>query len=256
MSSPAASTLTSIKTTEHLRAEITNDPQLILKAQQLRYRVFAEGMGAKLKSDDLCIDNDEFDHFCEHLVVVDNDNESVVGYSRILNNHTAAQAGSYYTESEFDLSKLLNPQHQMMEVGRTCVDSNYRSGAVIGLIWSRIGQYINERNIDFLMGCASIPFSVNDGGAKALAAVRFLLENFSVPESQYVTPFNPLPQLHVNLEGKQYLPPLLKAYLRIGAKVGGHAHWDKDFNVADVVMLLDVKEINQRYLRHFLKVGA
>ena len=40
---------------------------------------------------------------------------------------------------------------------------------------------------------------------------------------------------------------------RLGARACGEPYWDPDFQCADVFMLLDVRELNPRYARHFLK---
>ena len=155
----------------------------------------------------------------------------------------------YYSASEFDITPIIKPNFRYMEIGRTSVDPNYRSGAVIGLIWSQIGQFMNEHRIDYLMGCASI--SMQDGGAKAIAVVNYLRENHFTDSNSRTTPKMPLPQFDINIEGKQHVPALLKTYLRMGAKVCGEAFLDHDFNVADVVILLAKKDIKPRYLRHF-----
>ena len=62
----------------------------------------------------------------------------------------------------------------------------------------------------------------------------------------------PLPR-RANVAGGEYtLPPLLKAYLRLGAQIGGEPCLDPDFNVADVFVLLATRRIERRYARHFL----
>lgn len=43
----------------------------ILEAQRLRYRVFAEEMGARLPTADEGIDRDPFDAWCEHMLVTE-----------------------------------------------------------------------------------------------------------------------------------------------------------------------------------------
>jgi len=69
-----------------------------------------------------------------------------------------------------------------------------------------------------------------------------------------VQPHLPLPMPH-RLEvadSRCTLPPLLKAYLRLGARIGGEPCLDPDFNVADVFILLSTWRIERRYARHFL----
>ncbi|MCP5326667.1 MAG: GNAT family N-acetyltransferase [Oceanospirillaceae bacterium] len=235
-----------------LCAMITEDAQDIRKALELRYRVFGEDMGAKFKSTEAGIDRDHFDDVCYHLVVKDEFSGDVVGYSRIITSDMLAHTGGFYTQTEFDLSGILQSGKRYMEIGRTCVDGDFRNGAVIALLWARLGQFIQDHNIDFLMGCASIPF--NDG-PKALAVIDYLRDNHFTESEKRVIPKHPLPHLEVHADGKSLMPALLKAYLRMGCKVCGEAHWDKAFNVADVVVLLAREDINQRYLKHFMRAA-
>ena len=48
------------------------------------------------------------------------------------------------------------------------------------------------------------------------------------------------------------VPPLLKAYLRLGAWICGEPSLDREFGVADLMVLLDMENLNHRYFRHFL----
>jgi len=61
-----------------------------------------------------------------------------------------------------------------------------------------------------------------------------------------------LPRLDGSSVERVRMPPLLKAYLNLGAKACGEAFWDQDFNCADVFMLLNVSDLCPRYARHFL----
>lgn len=235
-----------------LVARITEDPTEIRQAMELRYRVFAEGMGATLPTADQGIDYDHFDDVCMHLIVKDNINNEVVGYSRILTNELAARTGGFYSATEFDLSNILKPGKRYMEIGRTCVDPDFRSGAVIGLLWSAIAQFMAANRMDYLMGCASI--SLNDGEDKAIAIINHLRDKHYTSEDMRAEPSVHMPRKALDLDGKALVPPLLKAYLRIGVKVCGEPCMDKEFNVADALILLKSDEINQRYLRHFARI--
>jgi putative hemolysin len=229
-----------------LIACFSEDSDEIYRAQLLRARVFniAE---TELNKDPL--DKDQFDDICLHLIVKDSLSNNIVGYSRILTSDLITAPSEFYSASEFHIASIIQPNERYMEIGRTCVDPNYRSGAVIGLLWSKIGQYMNEHRIDYLMGCASI--SMLDGGAKAISVLNYLRENHFSPDDLRVIPKKPLPQFEIDMDGKQHVPALLKTYLRMGAKVCGEAFLDHDFNVADVVILLAKKDIKARYLRHF-----
>lgn len=225
----------------------------VRKAMNLRYRVFGQEMGARLGEEVAQIDRDRFDEHCYHMLVKDTVTGEVAGYSRILTDREAARLGQFYSETEFDLSDLLEPGRRYMEVGRTCVDSSYRGGAVMALLWSGLARFMDEHRMDFFMGCASIP--LNDGGYAASAALRYLRERHMASPSARVTPRVPLPERETDLDGRAQVPALLQAYLRLGAQVCGEPCWDRSFNVADVFILLARERINHRYLRHFLKAG-
>ena len=64
-------------------------------------------------------------------------------------------------------------------------------------------------------------------------------------------PRTPLPALQVPENLSAEMPPLLKAYMRLGAKICGEPCWDRDFQVADVFILLKRDELCPRYARHF-----
>ncbi|MGH8629441.1 MAG: GNAT family N-acetyltransferase, partial [Burkholderiales bacterium] len=51
----------------------------VLEAQRLRFKVFAEEMGARLPSRDLGLDRDRYDPHCQHLLVREEDTGEVIG---------------------------------------------------------------------------------------------------------------------------------------------------------------------------------
>ena len=115
----------------------------ILDAQRLRYRVFAGEMGANLPSRTPGVDHDIYDPYCEHLVVRDTQSGEVVGTYRILPPENARQVG-YYSENEFDLTRLQHLRSRLVEIGRSCIDADYRSGAVITLLWNGLARFMVE----------------------------------------------------------------------------------------------------------------
>ena len=84
----------------------------IREAQKLRYRVFADEMGARLQTREAGVDADLFDPYCEHLIVRDETNGRIVGTYRILSPTAARRVGAYYSESEFDLTRLQHLRQQ------------------------------------------------------------------------------------------------------------------------------------------------
>lgn len=222
----------------------------VKEAQRLRYKVFAEEMGAQLKGHD-GLDKDGFDAFCEHLLVRDTDTGKVVGTYRIMNPHMAAEAGGYYSAGEFDLARLMHLAPSMVEVGRSCVHPDYRNGGTIGLLWAGLAKYMMMNNYEYLIGCASIGMA--DGGHQAASLYREIQETHLAPAEYRVFPQCPLPLQALDQNVKTNCPPLLKGYMRLGAYICGEPHWDADFNTADLLVMLPLARMNKRYLEHFMK---
>ncbi len=223
----------------------------ILKTQQLRYRIFAGELGAQIDSGvDGGVDHDSFDPFCRHLMVVEQDSGEIIACTRILTDDRAPGAGGFYSAGEFNLAMLDALPGRVMEIGRTCVAAEHRNGAVIATLWQGIAAFIINHGYDYLFGCASI--GLEDGGASAHAILEQIRAKHMAPDYQRVRPYIPLPAADRRITEKPRMPPLLKAYLSLGAKACGEAYWDRDFNCADVFMLLNVSDLHPRYARHFL----
>lgn len=237
----------------HMHAQfqvmLAGTPEDILAAQKLRYRVFALEMGAQLDSEEEGIDSDRFDSYCEHLIVKDQESGEVVGAYRILSPEQAKKIGSYYSESEFDLSKLAEFRHSLVEVGRSCVHPDYRQGKVINLLWAGLADYMMTRRYECFMGCASM--SMADGGHLAVATFNHLKTHHMAREEWRVTPFNRVPLEAIAPARTIDVPPLIKAYIRAGAQICGEPAWDRHFNTADLLILLPMSQIVPRYFRRF-----
>ncbi len=221
------------------------------EAQRIRYQVFGVEMGAKLPSAAAGLDIDRFDRFCDHLLVRDQCNNKVVGTYRILSPEQACIAGGYYSETEFDMTRLKHLRSRMAEVGRSCVDIHYRDGATIAQLWSGLAEYITKNHHEYVIGCASI--SMNDGGHYAASVFNKIYKLHASPEEFRVTPHCRLPieSLEQNLD--VIIPPLIKSYLRMGAYIAGEPACDPEFNCADLFILLPVSRISARVTKHFLR---
>ncbi|MFU2486021.1 GNAT family N-acetyltransferase [Thauera sp. WH-1] len=222
----------------------------ILAAQKLRYRVFAEEMGARLPTRTPGVDRDIYDPFCEHLIVRDEDAGRIVGTYRILSPSAARKVGGYYSENEFDLTRLQHLRSRLVEIGRSCIDAEYRSGAVITLLWSGLARYMQENGYDYLIGCASV--SMGDGGHAAASLYNRLRDQYLAPLDYHVFPRAPLPLESLRKDLAVEPPPLIKGYLRAGAWICGAPAWDPDFNTADLPILLPMGKVDERYAKHFL----
>ena len=214
---------TLIPPSKKLECFITNSETLIKEAQVLRYRVFAQEMGAELKTKSEGLDYDDVDSYCEHLIVYDNCNKKIVGYTRLLNQYQAKLLGRFYSQTEFNLNQVLAMPGRFLEIGRTCVDPDYRGSAVLTTLWSALVQYAVEGEYNYLLGCASI--SPGPSGFAVDAVYRNIdLKNIA-PASYQVKPNIPVPDSLRCQRDESGIPPLLKAYLRFGALVCGEPYW-------------------------------
>jgi putative hemolysin len=222
----------------------------VKEAQRLRYKVFAEEMGATLSQNTEGLDVDEFDNYCDHLLIRDQDTLKVVGTYRVLPPHKAQEIGRLYSDSEFDLSRLDHLRPKLVELGRSCVHQDYRSGAVIMALWSGLAQYMQKHGYEIMLGCASIPMA--DGGHFAASLYNSLGNDQMAPTEFHAFPRLPLPLDKLNGGLEVDAPPLIKGYLKLGAKICSAPAWDPDFNTADLLTMLRLSEINPRYAKHFL----
>ncbi|MEU8260183.1 GNAT family N-acyltransferase [Micromonospora sp. NPDC048999] len=251
---------------------IADDPALVAAAQRLRHEVFATELGATLHLGAAGIDTDEFDAHCDHLIVLREGTDEVVGTYRLL---PPGRTARWYAEGEFELTPLAPLRDDLVEAGRSCVHPDHRSGAVINLMWAGICRYLHLRGSRWLGGCASVP--VADGGAAAAEVWGQVTARHLAPPPLRVTPHRPWfaeapPAIDPDLllgdtrsrrggraerelpaaERRALVPPLLRGYLRLGAWVCGEPAYDPDFGCADFYVLFSLDRMNPRYLRHFL----
>ncbi|HEX7048374.1 MAG TPA: GNAT family N-acyltransferase [Gammaproteobacteria bacterium] len=228
-------------------------PEEVRESQRLRYSIFAEEMGARLVTPERGLDIDDYDPWCQHVIVRDRLTREVVASTRVLVDRDARLAGGFYSETEFDIGNLLKTPGRIMEIGRTCVHPDYRSGSAITLLWSGLARFLDVHEFRYMIGCASIP--MGEGGAGAIATYEMLKEKYQLPEHLCVTPKLPLPERMASVSERQHkpaLPPLLKAYIRLGARIGGEPCWDPIFDCADLFVVLSPAELQKRYAKHFL----
>jgi putative hemolysin len=236
----------------------------VREAQRLRHSIFVGEMGARLAPPPGTpdgVDADEFDRHCDHLLVrvreVGSDEPGqLVGTYRVLGPEAARRAGACYTEGEFDLAPLAPLRDGAVELGRACVHADWRSGGVILALWSELGNYMVERGLHTMFGCASIGMA--DGGRLARRVWRQLRDSPYLVQPEFrIRPLTPLPpgddgEAPVAAGTLRDLPPLIKGYLRCGARVVGPPSFDRAFNTADLPIMMRLADLPARYGKQFL----
>ena len=240
-----------------LQAIWAETPEDIRSAQRLRFQVFSEEMGARLRvpaGTPAGHDADRFDDHCAHLIVrvprPGGDGQQVVGTYRVLTPAAAWQAGGFYSETEFDLSGLASMRPRMAELGRSCIHPSWRTGGTILALWTALGEFMVKHGLDVAFGCASI--GLGDGGHDAASLWRRLSSRHLAPPERRVTPLRPLRLADLRGDLPVDTPALIKGYLRCGAELLGPPACDADFGTADLPMLMTLDGLPQRHRRHFL----
>ncbi|WP_235911575.1 GNAT family N-acetyltransferase [Mesorhizobium xinjiangense] len=248
-----------------LEVRLARNSSEIAAAQEVRFRVFYDELGAKrqfvheLESRD----SDRFDAVCDHLLVVDTaiggpDRQQIVGTYRLLRQEQAMAAGGFYSDEEFELEALMarHPHRRFLELGRSCVLPEYRSKRTVELLWQGIWAYCRRHAIDVMTGCASFPGVTPAAHAEALS---FLAQNCRAEADWDVravaSRYNDMDLVPAEAVDTRAalaaMPPLIKGYLRLGAKVGDGCVVDRDFRTTDIFIVLPVEHIADRYINYY-----
>jgi putative hemolysin len=234
----------------------------IKAAQNLRYKVFYEENGA-LPTEDMkreARDFDAYDEYADHLLVIDEslpeESNRIVGTYRLIRKDRLNGALPFYTSSEFDIGKLQENGGKLLELGRSCVLPEYRTKAVVQLLWQGIADYLLTHDIDLMFGCASLfgtdPNEIADELSYLhhyhLAPDRLCPK--AIAEHKVDLPLRDKDSLNAKRVFAS-LPPLLKGYLRLGGWVGNGAVIDHQFNTIDVCIVLPMSEVSSRYDKHY-----
>ncbi len=242
---------------------LTTDPGDVAAVQRLRYTVFSTEPepGFGLRNDD-GIDADRFDEYCDHLVVRDELTGDIVGCYRMLPPPGAIAAGGLYTATEFEISALDSLRPSLVEMGRAVVRNDHRNGAVVLMMWTGILAYLDRCGYDYVTGCVSVPvFGEGAPGSRIRGVRDFVQTRHAAPPHFTVHPYRP-----VSVDGRTLdeiepparptIPPLMRGYLRLGAKVCGEPAHDPEFGVGDFPALLDKRTADIRYLLRLRSAAA
>lgn len=241
-------------TADCLEVRLATSADDLRAAQRLRYRVFVEELGGDgpLVDHDARIEADRFDPYYDHLVLCDASRpvgDHVVGVYRLLGCDAAKRAGGFYSAAEYDLAPLLASGRKLLELGRSCLDKEYRGGTGMFHLWNALAAYVQHHGYEVLFGTAS--FHGTDIATLAPALSLLHDRNLAPKElrvrahDHHFQPMDIIPPEEIDrVKAMLAVPALIKAYIRLGGYVGEGAYVDHAFNTTDVCLILDTERMN------------
>lgn len=260
------------QTVAGLEVRLAQSSDEVEAAQALRYHVFYEEMGAVPSADMKAkgLDFDRYDPVCDHLLVIDHtrkDKNPVIGTYRLIRRAAAQQCGGFYSCGEYDVSPLISYPGEILELGRSCIDAEYRTGTVMQTLWRGLSEYLYMHDIKLMFGCASLPGTNPVELALPLSYLYYhhlappALRTKAIPERYVDMRLLPREAFDPNAAfddlkmdprgGSNSLPPLIKGYIRVGGFVGDGAVIDEQFNTTDVCIIVKTDLMTARYRRHY-----
>jgi len=222
------------------------------KALELRYNVFYKELLNKNKL--IRLDIDKFDFIADHIIIIDNKTQNVVGTYRAI---ASSFSDKFYSETEFDISNIKLLKATKLEIGRASVHKDYRNGAIIALLWKGIAYYAKIVGAKYVFGCSSIQ---TENIFEIVFAYKYLkqFENkivFPLPDfriKDFDKYLKTLDSVSIDLNSlKTFVPSLIQGYLKAGATICSEPAFDKHFKCADVITLLDADNLNNSFNRRF-----
>jgi len=220
-------------------------------ACRLRFKVFNIELGEGLQSSyKTGLDTDQFDLFCDQLIVEERNSRAIVGTYRMQTGASAEQMLGYYSEQEFVFAPYEGLRSAILELGRASIDREHRSSEVLTLLWRGIAQYTRLHHLRYLIGCSSVTSQDPRIGWQMYRQFSefYVSEEFrTVPTPAYI-----LPPTDEAPEVPAKVPKLLRTYIGIGAKICAAPALDREFGTIDFLTLLDMRELTPAARVRFL----
>jgi putative hemolysin len=236
----------------HFTVKTIDSKRELWQVMSLRYEVFHREY--KNKRIPFGLDRDRFDRLADHLAIIDNRINKIIGTYRLISSiHTE----DFYSKTEFDISDLLRRPGGKVELSRACIHKDYRNGAIITMLWRGIMEYLTTSNSRWLFGMGSIKTTDPSELAavyKCLQLEGSVSQEFKIPAlADYrIDSFEQmLMDAEVTKNIQDLVPPLVRSYVRAGAVVTGDPAIDLDFNCGDLFVILDVSKLSDAYNRKY-----
>jgi putative hemolysin len=235
----------------HYLVKTAHDGAELEKCLKLRFEVFHREYMKKKRA--MGVDVDRLDDLCDHLMIIDQRTEKVIGTYRL---NSSLFNDTFYSAGEFEIGRVFEIPGNKLELGRACIDKDHRNGAVIALLWRGIAEYIQRTETVALFGCASIktmdPLQIGllthhltrqghmDPSYGVVPTKKYKLRQFG-KIMEYI---EKNPYVYDPEEIERLVPTLLKSYLKGGARICGEPALDREFHCIDFLIVMKIEEMS------------
>ena len=189
------------------------------------------------------LDIDKYDDRCHHFILYDLNNGDLVCVFRALLFKRTNKICDSYSAQFYDLEPLKSYIGNMLEIGRFCIDENSKDPNILRLAWYSLSRFMMQEKVKVIFGCTSFE-GVNK--TSHIAAFTLLKEKFLTSLAiRPIVDARSVFEYAKDLKFEQFdhasalknLPPLLRLYLKLGAKVSNSAVVDYDLKTIHVFTL-------------------
>ncbi|WP_151805568.1 GNAT family N-acetyltransferase [Acinetobacter junii] len=207
--------------------------------QRFRAKQFSHQFGLTFEDD---LDQDLYDFGCEHAVLRDKWSGEIVAYTRLklFQGYEIVQS---YSAQEFEIVPHLSHLPSIVEIGRTCVHPQFRSGKALSMLWLNMAPKILwSMRAKYLMGCVSI--HLEDNLARTYYTHRQIqqLADHQTIDIRSKRAFEP-ERPDYSFPQDERMPKLFQTYLGMQSKLSKEAFFDEEFKCLDYFVFLEVNKI-------------
>ena len=226
------------------RARIATTGDDIRATQRLRHRAFRAGDGQVPGG----LDEDGFDAACTHVLVEERATGTLVCCFRLLPLSSGAEIAGSYSAQYYELAALSAFDGPMVEMGRFCIDPDWRDPDILRVAWGAMTGYVDRNGVEMLFGCSSFRGTDAETYADAFALLkeRHLAPKRWLPRVKAPNVFRFAQKLRRRPDlrrAQALMPPLLRTYLLMGGWVSDHAVVDHDLGTLHVFTGLEISAV-------------
>ncbi|SFX49478.1 Putative hemolysin [Thermoactinomyces sp. DSM 45891] len=197
----------------------------------------------------------DYDLYSDHLIVLDETVNQVVGTYRLLPGKRVIDLGGLYSQSLFEFHHFTEHIPQVLEIGSGCVAAGYRDGKVTQKLWKGIRDYLNGTTYRYIVGCTSLPLmeiqEINELYS-FLVYSGFVIDRYRIePREEFRIQGLHLisPDKMVSHRIQRKLSASLKRCYWVGGKIASEPIMNPILQTIDFFVVLEVGKMIRHYRR-------